>query len=164
MNVIAQTHFQQALEPSPFTGFYEAVTTRAHWTAWNGYKVAKVVDNLAREYFAIRSGCSVMDLTPMEKYRVSGPDALAFLDRLLVRRIDRLRIGRITYVAWCDDEGKLMTTEPCSALASRTSAFVPSTTSWIGSSRVPSVSTSIYAVRRTKSPLWPYRGRHPIRC
>ena len=108
MNVIAQTHFQQALEPSPFTGFYEAATTREHWTAWNGYKVAKVVDNLAREYFAIRSGCSVMDLTPMEKYRISGPDALAFLDRLVVRRVDRLRIGRITYVAWCDDEGKLI--------------------------------------------------------
>ncbi|MEM9386542.1 MAG: aminomethyltransferase family protein [Pseudomonadota bacterium] len=102
------THFRRALDATPFLHFYEALSTREHWTAWNGYKVAKVIDNLAREYYAIRSGCSVMDLTPMEKYRIAGQDALRFLNRLVTRDVSQLQIGRVTYALWCDDEGKVI--------------------------------------------------------
>ena len=76
--------------------------------AWNTYKVARVVDKLPAEYFAVRSGCAVMDLTPMEKYRITGKGAREFLDRLLTRDISKLRPGRVTYVVWCSDEGKVI--------------------------------------------------------
>ncbi len=76
--------------------------------AWNTYKVPRVVEKLSTEYFAIRSGCAVMDLTPMEKYRVTGQNAREFLDRLVVRDISRLRPGRVTYVTWCNDYGKVI--------------------------------------------------------
>lgn len=108
MSAIDHTHFRQPLGRTPFLDHYEAASTREHWTVWNGYKIAKVVDNLAREYYAIRSGCSVMDLTPMEKYRISGPDAGDFLNRLVTRDVSQLAVGRITYVVWCDDEGKVI--------------------------------------------------------
>ena len=75
---------------------------------WNTYKVARVVDKLPAEYFAVRSGCAVMDLTPMEKYRITGKGAREYLDRLLTRDISKLRPGRVTYVVWCNDDGKVI--------------------------------------------------------
>jgi aminomethyltransferase len=49
-----------------------------------------------------------MDLTPMEKYRIKGRDSLAYLDRLLTRDLSKLRTGRVTYVIWCNDDGKVI--------------------------------------------------------
>lgn len=104
-----QAHdFRQVLRPSPFHSRVENHSLVKDWMSWNGYQTARVYDTLAAEYFAIRSSCSVMDLTPMEKYRISGPDAPAFLNRLVTRDISGLKPGRVTYVAWCNDEGKVL--------------------------------------------------------
>ena len=105
---IAHTHFRQAIQHTPFHDRYVALSTTEHWATWNTCKVPYVVDKLSTEYFSVRSGCSVMDLTPMEKYRIRGPEALAFLDRLLTRNLDKLRPGRVTYVVWCNDDGKVI--------------------------------------------------------
>ena len=105
---IDHEHFRQALQRTPFHDRFVALSTTEEWMAWNTYKVARVVDKLPTEYFAVRSGCAVMDLTPMEKYRITGKDAHAFLDRLVVRDLSKLRPGRVTYVAWCNDEGKVI--------------------------------------------------------
>ncbi|MEM9531500.1 MAG: aminomethyltransferase family protein [Pseudomonadota bacterium] len=105
---IAPDHFVQPLNRSPFINRFEALSRTENWATWNSYKVARVVDEIANEYFAVRSACAVMDLTPMEKYRISGPDARAFLDRLVVRDLSKLRTGRVTYVAWCNDEGHVI--------------------------------------------------------
>ena len=100
--------FTTNLRPSPFTAMIEKQSLVKSWSGWNGYQTPRVLDTLASEYFAIRSSCSVMDLTPMEKYRVSGPDAEKFLTRLVTRDISKLRPGRVTYVLWCNDEGKVI--------------------------------------------------------
>jgi aminomethyltransferase len=105
---IEHTHFRQALGRTPFHDRMAALSTTENWATWNGYKVPRIVDKLSTEYFAVRSGCAVMDLTPMEKYRISGKDARAYLDRLVTRNIDSLRPGRVTYVVWCNDDGKLI--------------------------------------------------------
>ena len=105
---ISHEHFRQALQRTPFHDRISALSTTETWTGWNTYKVARVVDKLSAEYFAVRSGCAVMDLTPMEKYRVTGKDAYAYLDRLLTRDISTLKPGRVTYVVWCNDEGKVI--------------------------------------------------------
>jgi len=105
---INHDHFRQALQRTPFHDRIAAMSTTETWTGWNTYKVARVVDKLSAEYFAVRSGCAVMDLTPMEKYRVTGKDAYAYLDRLLTRDISKLKPGRVTYVVWCDDAGKVI--------------------------------------------------------
>ncbi|MCP5090105.1 MAG: aminomethyl transferase family protein [Gammaproteobacteria bacterium] len=105
---IGHEHFRRALQHTPFHDRIAELSTTEDWTGWNTYKVARVVDKLTTEYFAVRSGCAVMDLTPMEKYRISGKDACAYLDRLLTRDISKLRPGRVTYVIWCNDEGKVI--------------------------------------------------------
>jgi len=105
---IGQEHFRKALEPTPFHERMTQVSRTNEWMNWNGYEVPRVVDMLSAEYFAVRSGCSVMDLTPMEKYRISGSDASTYLDRLVTRDISRLRPGRVGYVVWCNDEGRVI--------------------------------------------------------
>jgi len=105
---IDREHFRQALQRTPFHDRLVALSTTEEWMTWNTYKVPRVVDKLSTEYFAVRSGCSVMDLTPMEKYRITGKSARQFLDRLVTRDLSRLRPGRVTYVVWCNDKGKLI--------------------------------------------------------
>jgi aminomethyltransferase len=101
-------NFKQPLEHSPFHVRIEEHSLVKSWSGWNGYQTPRVLDTLASEYFAMRSSCSVMDLTPMEKYRISGPDAVKFLNRLVVRDISGLKPGRVTYVLWCNDDGKVI--------------------------------------------------------
>ena len=101
-------NFKQPLAHTPFHQRVEAHSLVKSWSGWNGYQTPRVLDTLAAEYFAMRSACSVMDLTPMEKYRITGPDAVKFLNRLVVRDISGLKPGRVTYVLWCNDEGKVL--------------------------------------------------------
>ncbi|MEX0709079.1 MAG: aminomethyltransferase family protein [Woeseia sp.] len=101
-------HFRHALSRTPFHDRLAALSLAEEWMAWNTYKVARVIDSVPSEYFAARSACAVMDLTPMEKYRVRGTGARQFLDRLVTRDLSKLRAGRVTYVIWCNDDGKIL--------------------------------------------------------
>lgn len=105
---IEREHFRRGMQHAPFHDKLAALSTTEEWGNWNGYMVARTVDNLAAEYFAVRSGCAVMELTPMEKYRITGRDAREYLDRLVTRDISKLRPGRVTYVVWCNDNGKVI--------------------------------------------------------
>jgi aminomethyltransferase len=105
---IDHRHFLQALQHTPFHDRLAGRSKTENWAIWNSYKVPRIADKLSSEYFAVRSGCAVMDLTPMEKYRISGKDARVYLDRLVTRDIAKLRPGRVTYVVWCNDDGKVI--------------------------------------------------------
>jgi aminomethyltransferase len=110
-NVIQQGpmhDFTEVLRHSPFHDRIEQQSQIKSWSSWNGYQTARVFDSLSAEYFAVRSSCSVMDLTPMEKYSITGPDALKFLNRLVTRDISKIKPGRVTYVVWCNDDGKVL--------------------------------------------------------
>ena len=60
------------------------------------------------EYFAIRSTAGVFDLSPMNKYRITGPDAQACLNRMVTRDVSRIGVGRVGYTVWCNDAGQVM--------------------------------------------------------
>ncbi|MEJ0046009.1 MAG: hypothetical protein WDN04_07725 [Rhodospirillales bacterium] len=53
-----------------------------------------------QEYFAIRNTCSVYDLTPMVKYRITGADAERYLNRLVTRDVRKLKPNRVAYTVW----------------------------------------------------------------
>jgi len=44
----------------------------------------------------------------MVKYRIAGADALRFLNRLMTRDIGKLKVGRVAYSVWCNDDGQLI--------------------------------------------------------
>jgi aminomethyltransferase len=44
----------------------------------------------------------------MVKYRIAGPDAVPYLNRLMTRDIARLKPDRVAYAVWCNDAGHLI--------------------------------------------------------
>lgn len=78
------------------------------WENWMGYTTPSAYFDVELEYFAVRSSTGVFDLTPMNKYRITGPDAEAYLNRLVTRNVSKIREGRVGYTVWCDDAGQVM--------------------------------------------------------
>ncbi|MFT5482036.1 MAG: aminomethyltransferase [Halieaceae bacterium] len=78
------------------------------WGNWMGYTTPDVYVDAELEYFAVRSTTGVLDLSPMHKYRVTGPDAEPYLNRLLTRNVSKIGVGRVAYTVWCDDAGQVL--------------------------------------------------------
>ena len=58
-----------------------------------------------REYWAVRSGVSICDVSTLGKLLVSGPDAEEFLERIYPTTIATIRPGRAKYVLALDERG-----------------------------------------------------------
>jgi aminomethyltransferase len=108
IRLAGQDHFRTLRLPSPFQPRLEALGKQEDWYNWAGYKAPGSLWDEELEYFAIRSQAAVFDISPMVKYRVEGPDAEAFCDRLTLRDVTRLAPGRVHYTAWCDDQGHVL--------------------------------------------------------
>ncbi len=93
---------------SPFHARLAALDTVNSWHEWKGYSSADALYCEEMEYFAIRNATAVFDLTPMTKYRISGPDALEYIDRLVTRDMRKIKPGRVAYAVWCDDRGQVI--------------------------------------------------------
>jgi len=108
MLIETEPHYRQPLLRTPFHERMRAFSQVDSFIPWSGYSTVDVFSTVEQEYFAIRNGASLYDLTPMVKYRITGPDATRFLDRLVTRNIAKLRPGRVAYALWCDDGGRLI--------------------------------------------------------
>ncbi|MEM8814430.1 MAG: aminomethyltransferase family protein [Pseudomonadota bacterium] len=93
---------------TPFYARQRELDTLNRWHEWQGYTVADALYCEELEYFAIRNATGVFDLTPMTKYRITGPDATAYLDRLVTRDMRLVGPGRVAYVVWCNDAGQVI--------------------------------------------------------
>jgi aminomethyltransferase len=61
-----------------------------------------------REYAAIRNAAALIDVSPLYKYLVTGPDAARLLDRMVTRDVAKLKVGQVYYTPWCDAAGKVI--------------------------------------------------------
>ena len=93
---------------TPFYSRMREVDTVNAWHTWKGYTVPDELYCAETEYFAIRNSTGVFDLTPMSKYRITGPDSLAYIDRLVTRDMHKIKPGRVAYAVWCDDRGQVI--------------------------------------------------------
>ena len=105
---MTELHPEPMLLPTPFHSRQRRHNLLHAWGGWNGYLKPSAFDDVEIEYFAIRSTTGVFDLSPMNKYRITGPDSEAFLNRLLTRDVSRIAEGRVGYSVWCDDAGQVM--------------------------------------------------------
>jgi aminomethyltransferase len=79
------------------------------WREWSGYFAASVyADAHDIEYNAIREAAALIDVSPLYKYRIEGPGALALVDRVITRDATRLAVGQVYYTPWCDEHGKVI--------------------------------------------------------
>jgi len=93
---------------TPFHARVEAMCDVNDWGNWMGYTTPNAYFDVELEYFAIRSTTGVFDLSPMNKYRITGPDAEAYLNRMVTRDVSKIRVNRVGYAVWCNDAGEVM--------------------------------------------------------
>ncbi|MBL9051186.1 MAG: aminomethyltransferase family protein [Tabrizicola sp.] len=101
-------HYLEPLRQTPFHPRTAAANRLNSWTAWAGYTTALVFEDEAMEYTAIRNAATVYDLCPMVKYRIEGPEAAVYLNRLTLRNAAKLAVGSVHYTAWVTDAGHLL--------------------------------------------------------
>jgi aminomethyltransferase len=94
---------------SPFHPRTAALNRKQQWREWSGYWASSVyADAHDIEYNAIREAAALIDVSPLYKYRVTGPDALRLADRVITRDATKLSVGRVYYTPWCDEHGKVV--------------------------------------------------------
>jgi aminomethyltransferase len=101
-------HFSQPLLKTPFHERARSLSQVDSFIPWAGYTTVDVFTNVEQEYFAIRNAATLYDLTPMVKYRIVGPQAVPYLNRLVTRDIAKLKADRVAYCVWCNDAGHVL--------------------------------------------------------
>jgi aminomethyltransferase len=91
------------------TAFYPRtapLNRKLQWREWSGYLAASAYhDSHEIEYNAIREAAALIDVSPLYKYLVSGPDAMRLVDRVITRDASKLGVGRVYYTSWCNEDG-----------------------------------------------------------
>jgi glycine cleavage system aminomethyltransferase T len=72
-----------------------------------GWATPPYLDLLAAEHRAFREGVGIIDMTSFGKVEVSGPGALALLERVADNRIDR-PVGSVVYTQFLDERGGIV--------------------------------------------------------
>lgn len=60
------------------------------------------------EYWACREAAALIDLSPLRKFEVTGPDAEALLQHCLTRDVRKLSVGQVVYSAMCYEHGGMI--------------------------------------------------------
>jgi aminomethyltransferase len=91
---------------TPFHERLEPLNQTRIWKNWSGYLVApKYQYSISTEYYAIRNSVSLLDTSPLLKYRFSGEDAVNLLEHAMARDINGCKVGQAQYTVWCDAKG-----------------------------------------------------------
>ena len=97
------------LKITPFHARTSALCQSQAWRRWAGHMVASSYELLHdREYHAIRSSAALLDVSPLYKYLVGGPDAARLLGRVVTRDVARMQPRQVVYTGWCNSAGKLI--------------------------------------------------------
>jgi aminomethyltransferase len=80
-----------------------------NYREWAGYYAVSAYEpHHEHEYAAIRNGAALIDVSPLYKYVVSGPDATRLVDRVITRDATKVAVGQVIYTPWCDERGKVI--------------------------------------------------------
>jgi aminomethyltransferase len=60
------------------------------------------------EYWACRERAAIMDLSPLRKFEVIGPDAEELMQLAVTRNMKKLAVGQVVYTAMCYDHGGMI--------------------------------------------------------
>ena len=99
------------VEPTKETGFHACFARHTRdFAEYNGYWLANQFPNHGpiAEYWACREKAVIMDLSPLRKYEVTGPDAEALLQMCVTRNMKKLSTGQVVYTAVCHEHGGMI--------------------------------------------------------
>jgi aminomethyltransferase len=94
------------------TPFHErtfALCESLSYRDWSGYYTVSTYEtHHEHEYNAIRNAAALIDISPLFKYVVSGPDASRLVDRVITRDVRAMDVGQVFYTPWCDEQGMVI--------------------------------------------------------
>jgi aminomethyltransferase len=94
------------------TPFHErtlALCESLNYREWSGYYTVSAYEtHHEHEYNAIRNAAALIDISPLFKYIVTGPDAARLVNRVITRNVDRMAMGQVFYTPWCDEQGMVI--------------------------------------------------------
>ena len=94
---------------SPFDARALPLNVKRQWREWSGFFASSAyAAHHDIEYNAIRNAAALIDVSPLFKYRVSGPDAVRLVDRVITRDATKIKVGQVVYSPWCDEHGKVV--------------------------------------------------------
>ena len=95
--------------PTPLHKRTAALCKTQEWREWAGYFSAVSYQHSHEiEYYAIRNAAGLLDVSPLFKYEIKGPDALRLVNRIMTRDVRKCKVGQMMYSPWCDEEGKVI--------------------------------------------------------
>ncbi|SEK28967.1 aminomethyltransferase [Roseovarius azorensis] len=93
------------------TGFHASFARHTgHFVEYNGYWLASSFAKTGAidEYWACRQKSVIMDLSPLRKFEITGPDAEALCQYIFTRDIKKLPVGGVVYTAMCYPHGGMI--------------------------------------------------------
>lgn len=99
------------LQMTKETAFHDCFAEHTrNFVEYNGYWLPSSFPKVGviDEYWACRKNVVVMDLSPLRKYEILGPDAKALMQQCVPRDIEKLAIGQVVYTAICNEHGGMI--------------------------------------------------------
>ncbi len=93
------------------TAFHSSFSKHTrNFVEYKGYWLANCFSKAGpiEEYWACREKAVVIDLSPLRKFEVTGPDSEALLQYVLTRDVKKLGIGQVVYSAMCYEHGGMI--------------------------------------------------------
>ncbi len=93
------------------TGFHDSFAEHTRdFVEYNGYWLANSYADTGtiEEYRACREDCVIMDLSPLRKFEITGPDAEALCQYAFTRNMKTLPLGGVVYTAMCYEHGGMI--------------------------------------------------------
>jgi aminomethyltransferase len=86
-----------------------ALAESLNFREWSGYYAVSAYEaHHEHEYNAIRNAAALIDVSPLFKYLITGPDAAKLVDRVITRDASKLAVGQVYYTPWCDEHGQVI--------------------------------------------------------
>lgn len=99
------------LQMTKETGFHKSFARHTrNFTEYNGYWLPNDFTGRGAlsEYWACREKAVVMDLSPLRKFEVLGPDAEKLMQLCMTRNMKKLAVGQVVYTAVCYEHGGMI--------------------------------------------------------
>ena len=98
-------HSERTISGSPFYPRTSQLNQRQKWNAWDRYHIVDFYTDWKAEHALIRSQAAALDMTPLAKHYVFGPDAERFVDYIITRDATKMQVGQIYFTPWCNEDG-----------------------------------------------------------
>ncbi len=93
------------------TAFHASIAAKTrNLVEYKGYWLPQsfAANGPTEEYWACRQAAVVLDLSPLRKFEVTGPDAEALMQYTLTRDVKKLTDGQVVYSAMCYPHGGMI--------------------------------------------------------